>query len=55
VGSANGDNRIAVVIPCHRIVGSDGRLSGYGGGLWRKRFLLDLELKHRDDLLELQS
>lgn len=55
VGSANGDNRIAIVIPCHRVVGSDGKLSGYGGGLWRKRFLLDLELKHKEDLLELQD
>jgi AraC family transcriptional regulator of adaptative response/methylated-DNA-[protein]-cysteine methyltransferase len=55
VGSANGDNRIAIVIPCHRVVGSDGRLSGYGGGLWRKRFLLHLELKHREGLLELQG
>ena len=55
VGSANGDNRIAIVIPCHRVVGSDGKLSGYGGGLWRKRFLLDHELKHREGLLELQS
>jgi AraC family transcriptional regulator of adaptative response/methylated-DNA-[protein]-cysteine methyltransferase len=43
VGSANGDNRIAVVIPCHRVVGSDGRLTGYGGGLWRKKALLELE------------
>jgi AraC family transcriptional regulator of adaptative response/methylated-DNA-[protein]-cysteine methyltransferase len=55
VGSANGDNRIAIVIPCHRVVGSDGKLSGYGGGLWRKRFLLDHELKHREGWLELQS
>jgi len=55
VGSANGDNRIAIVIPCHRVVGSDGKLSGYGGGLWRKRFLLDHELKHREGLLELQD
>jgi AraC family transcriptional regulator of adaptative response/methylated-DNA-[protein]-cysteine methyltransferase len=43
VGRANGDNPIAVVIPCHRVVGSDGKLTGYGGGLWRKRFLLDHE------------
>jgi AraC family transcriptional regulator of adaptative response/methylated-DNA-[protein]-cysteine methyltransferase len=43
VGRANGDNRIAIVIPCHRVVGSDGRLTGYGGGLWRKRALLRLE------------
>lgn len=43
VARANGDNRIAIVIPCHRVVGADGSLTGYGGGLWRKRFLLDLE------------
>lgn len=43
VARANGDNRIAIVIPCHRVIGSDGALTGYGGGLWRKRALLDLE------------
>jgi len=43
VARANGDNRLAVFIPCHRVVGSDGRLTGYGGGLWRKQYLLDLE------------
>ncbi len=43
VGHANGDNRIGIVIPCHRIVGKDGRLVGYGGGLWRKEALLTLE------------
>jgi AraC family transcriptional regulator of adaptative response/methylated-DNA-[protein]-cysteine methyltransferase len=43
VGHANGDNRIGIVIPCHRIVGKDGRLVGYGGGLWRKEALLKLE------------
>jgi AraC family transcriptional regulator of adaptative response/methylated-DNA-[protein]-cysteine methyltransferase len=43
VGKANGDNRMAIVIPCHRVVGSDGKLTGYGGGLWRKKFLLSLE------------
>ena len=43
VGRANGNNRIAIVIPCHRVVGSDGQLRGYGGGLWRKRHLLQLE------------
>jgi AraC family transcriptional regulator, regulatory protein of adaptative response / methylated-DNA-[protein]-cysteine methyltransferase len=43
VARANGDNRIAIVIPCHRVVGSDGRLTGYGGGLWRKRWLLHHE------------
>ena len=43
VGRANGMNRIAIVIPCHRVIGADGSLTGYGGGLWRKRRLLDLE------------
>jgi AraC family transcriptional regulator of adaptative response/methylated-DNA-[protein]-cysteine methyltransferase len=43
VGTANGQNRIGIVIPCHRVVNKDGRLGGYGGGLWRKQFLLDLE------------
>lgn len=43
VARANGDNRIAIIIPCHRVVGSDGKLTGYGGGLWRKRRLLHLE------------
>ncbi len=45
VGRANGDNRIAIVIPCHRVVGGDGRLTGYGGGLRRKRALLEHESK----------
>jgi AraC family transcriptional regulator, regulatory protein of adaptative response / methylated-DNA-[protein]-cysteine methyltransferase len=44
VGRANGENRIAVVIPCHRVVGADGSLTGYGGGLWRKRWLLHHEV-----------
>jgi AraC family transcriptional regulator of adaptative response/methylated-DNA-[protein]-cysteine methyltransferase len=43
VGTANGRNRIAIVIPCHRVVNKDGELGGYGGGLWRKHALLDLE------------
>jgi AraC family transcriptional regulator of adaptative response/methylated-DNA-[protein]-cysteine methyltransferase len=43
VGRANGMNRIAIVIPCHRVVNSDGKLGGYGGGLWRKHWLLSLE------------
>ena len=45
VARANGDNRIAIVIPCHRVIGADGSLTGYGGGLWRKRYLLELEQK----------
>ena len=46
IARANGDNRIAILIPCHRVIGSDGSLTGYGGGLWRKKFLLDLEGCH---------
>jgi len=43
VGSANGKNPIAIIIPCHRVIGSDGSLTGYGGGLWRKRWLIGFE------------
>lgn len=43
VARANGANQIAVLIPCHRVLGADGGLTGYGGGLWRKRKLIDLE------------
>ncbi|PTY37753.1 cysteine methyltransferase [Saccharospirillum sp. MSK14-1] len=43
VARANGDNRIAIVVPCHRVIGKDGTLTGYGGGLWRKQKLLALE------------
>jgi AraC family transcriptional regulator of adaptative response/methylated-DNA-[protein]-cysteine methyltransferase len=47
VGRANGLNRIGIVIPCHRVVNKSGALGGYGGGLWRKQFLLDLERRAR--------
>ncbi|HEY53907.1 MAG TPA: methylated-DNA--[protein]-cysteine S-methyltransferase [Caldilineae bacterium] len=40
VGAANGQNPIAIIVPCHRVVGSNGKLVGYGGGLWRKEWLL---------------
>jgi AraC family transcriptional regulator of adaptative response/methylated-DNA-[protein]-cysteine methyltransferase len=43
VALANGMNRIAILVPCHRVIGKDGTLTGYGGGLWRKRLLLQLE------------
>jgi methylated-DNA-[protein]-cysteine S-methyltransferase len=49
VGTACGRNPLPVVVPCHRVVGADGSLVGFGGGLPRKRFLLDLE--HRDERL----
>jgi AraC family transcriptional regulator, regulatory protein of adaptative response / methylated-DNA-[protein]-cysteine methyltransferase len=44
VARANGDNRISIIIPCHRVIGSDGELTGYGGGLWRKKWLLAHEV-----------
>lgn len=47
VGAANGRNPIAVVVPCHRVIGASGALTGYGGGLGRKRLLLDLEAGQR--------
>ena len=43
VGTANGMNRLAIIIPCHRVIKNDGTLGGYGGGLWRKKRLLELE------------
>ena len=43
VATANGANPIAIVIPCHRIIGTDGNLTGYSGGLWRKKWLLEFE------------
>jgi len=46
VGLANGRNPIAIIVPCHRVVGADGTLTGYGGGLERKQMLLDLERRH---------
>ena len=46
VGAANGQNPIAILIPCHRVVGADGSLTGYAGGLDRKRYLLRLEAEH---------
>jgi methylated-DNA-[protein]-cysteine S-methyltransferase len=45
VASANGRNNIAIIIPCHRVIGSDRSLTGYAGGLWRKKWLLDHEAK----------
>lgn len=40
VGSANGQNPVSIIVPCHRVIGSNGKLIGYGGGLWRKEWLL---------------
>jgi AraC family transcriptional regulator of adaptative response/methylated-DNA-[protein]-cysteine methyltransferase len=49
VGRANGRNPLAVLVPCHRVIGSNGALTGYGGGLWRKRWLLEHERQFRAD------
>jgi methylated-DNA-[protein]-cysteine S-methyltransferase len=46
VGTANGRNPIAIVIPCHRVIGAGNKLTGYAGGIWRKKLLLELEMKH---------
>jgi AraC family transcriptional regulator of adaptative response/methylated-DNA-[protein]-cysteine methyltransferase len=54
VANANGMNRISIVIPCHRIIGSDGNLTGYGGGLWRKKWLLDHEKRFSGNAIELE-
>jgi methylated-DNA-[protein]-cysteine S-methyltransferase len=43
--STNGKNRIAIIVPCHRVIGTNNSLVGYGGGLWRKKFLLEQEAK----------
>lgn len=43
VATANGANKVSIIIPCHRVIGSDGSLTGYGGELWRKKYLLKLE------------
>jgi len=46
VGRANGDNPLCLIVPCHRVIGANGTLTGYGGGLWRKQWLLDHERAH---------
>jgi methylated-DNA-[protein]-cysteine S-methyltransferase len=46
IASANGKNKLAILIPCHRVIGSNQSLTGYAGGLWRKKWLLQHELKY---------
>ena len=48
VGRANGTNMICIIIPCHRVIRADGTLCGYGGGLWRKKWLLDHERRWKE-------
>lgn len=47
VGGANHNNKISIIIPCHRVIGANGNLTGYGGGLWRKEWLLNHEKKFK--------
>ena len=49
VARANGANQIALMIPCHRVIGADGSLTGYGGGLWRKQRLIEIERMLREE------
>ena len=51
---ANGQNPIAIIIPCHRVIGSDGSLTGYAGGLWRKKWLLEHEQKFSEGEKQLE-
>jgi methylated-DNA-[protein]-cysteine S-methyltransferase len=53
VGTANGCNKVCIVVPCHRVIGTDGSLVGYGGDLWRKKWLLDHEAKIAHGVQEL--
>ena len=47
VGSANGHNPVSIIVPCHRVIGSSGNLTGYAGGLWRKKWLLEHEQRFK--------
>ncbi|MBP7257298.1 MAG: methylated-DNA--[protein]-cysteine S-methyltransferase [Chitinophagales bacterium] len=53
VGTANGKNFIPIIIPCHRVIGQNGNLTGYSGGLWRKKWLLDHENRIQNGVLEI--
>ena len=53
IAAANGKNNLAIVVPCHRVIGSDAKLVGYAGGLWRKKWLLDLEAKYHSGVQQL--
>jgi AraC family transcriptional regulator of adaptative response/methylated-DNA-[protein]-cysteine methyltransferase len=48
VANANAKNKISIILPCHRVIGADGKLTGYGGGLWRKEKLLEFEQQHNN-------
>ncbi|MBL0027729.1 MAG: methylated-DNA--[protein]-cysteine S-methyltransferase [Rhodanobacteraceae bacterium] len=55
VGLANGRNPLPIIVPCHRVIGADGSMTGFGGGLDTKRFLLDLEARHADATFQLRA
>lgn len=55
VGLANGRNPLPIVIPCHRVIGANGSMTGFGGGIETKRFLLDLEARHADARFQLRA
>lgn len=46
IGNANGKNKISIIIPCHRVIGANGSMTGFGGGIWRKKWLLEHEQKY---------
>ena len=50
VANANGKNKISIILPCHRVIGADGTLTGYGGGMWRKKKLLEFEKQNSTSL-----
>jgi AraC family transcriptional regulator of adaptative response/methylated-DNA-[protein]-cysteine methyltransferase len=54
VANANGKNKISIILPCHRVIGADGSLTGYGGGIWRKKKLLELEKENTTMVLNNQ-
>ena len=53
VGTSNGKNKMCIIVPCHRVIGSNGTLVGYGGDLWRKKWLLEHEAKFEFGVHEL--
>ena len=53
VGTANGRNNISIIVPCHRVIGSNGTLVGYGGDVWRKQWLLEHEAKYTNGVQSL--
>jgi methylated-DNA-[protein]-cysteine S-methyltransferase len=55
VGLANGRNPLPIIVPCHRVIGADGSMTGFGGGIESKRFLLDLEARHADARFQLRA